>query len=406
MRFFGLFILLLLSRLPLSAADAAPYVRGRILVGHRAGVDDAAVERTLRGHRASVRRQVAALRFSVVDIAEESSEAVVESLRRSGVFAFVERDAYAHTAGDAPNDPSYVSQWHLQRIQSAQAWDVTTGAGSLLVAVVDSGIYPFHPDLAPKLVAGWNFVDMTPDTSDTMGHGTAVAGTLAAATNNGIGIASVNWRSPVLPLVVVDRNDQAAYSEIAAAIQYAADRGARVINVSVGGKSPSVVLQTAVDYAWNKGAVIFASAMNRSTSERHYPAACNRVIAVSATDGADHLAGFSNYGDWITLAAPGANILSTVNGGGYGYWSGTSFASPIVAGVAALCLAVNPDLTNAELVSLLKETADDLGAPGFDTSFGWGRVNAARAVEAARPAVPSMGAGRMTERPYTGRRPR
>jgi subtilisin family serine protease len=281
---------------------------------------------------------------------------------------------------------------------------VTTGGASVLVAVIDSGVYASHPDLAAKLVGGgWNFVEGSADTADTMGHGTAVSGALAAATNNGIGVAGVSWSSPVLPLVVVNRDDVAAYSDIAAAIQYAADRGARIINISVGGKSPSSALQSAVDYAWKKGAVIFASAMNRGTDERYYPAACARVVSVSATDGNDRLAAFSNYGEWITLAAPGTNILSTVDGGGYGYWFGTSFASPIVAGVAALCLAVNPGLTNEELVSLLVETADDLGPPGRDTSFGWGRVNAYRAVMAARPAGNSM-AGTSGGRPSTGGR--
>ena len=138
-----------------------------------------------------------------------------------------------------------------------------------------------------------------------------------------------------------------------------------------------------MDYAWNKEAVIFSSAMNDGTSAPYYPAASNHVVAVSATDNNDQLASFSNYGDWISLAAPGTDILTTMNGGGYGYWYGTSFAAPIAAGVAALCLAVNPALTSDELVSLLEQTADDLGTAGRDPSFGWGRINAYRAVLAA-----------------------
>jgi subtilisin family serine protease len=191
----------------------------------------------------------------------------------------------------------------------------------------------------------------------------------------------------MMPLVVVDENDLAAYSDIAEAIQYAADRGVRVINISIGGAVPSSTLQSAVDYAWSKGALIFASAMNTSSSDPYYPAACNHVMAVSATDGNDRLASFSNYGNWIAIAAPGVSILTTVNGGGYAYWFGTSFSSPIVAGVAALSLAVNPALTNAELVTILEKSADDIGPPpGYGASF-WGRVNAFNAVSAARQAL-------------------
>jgi thermitase len=225
------------------------------------------------------------------------------------------------------------------------------------------------------------------DTSDVLGHGTAVAGVIAAAGNNGIGVAGVSWQSRLMPLVVVDENDLAAYSNIAEAIQYAADRGVRVINISIGGATQSPTLQSAVDYAWSKGALIFASAMNNSASVPYYPAACNHVMAVSATDSNDRLASFSNYGNWIAISAPGTSILTTTNGGGYAYWFGTSFSSPIVAGVAALSLAVNPSLTNAELWTILEKSADDIGPPGYGASFGWGRVNAFTAVTAAWQAL-------------------
>ncbi len=382
----GLVMLITCSLVPLKAADSPNHVPGRLLVGLREGSDPAVRDRVLRWHGATVRRQLPELGCSVIDVAEESSEAVLASLARSGVFAYVERDAYAHTAA-VPDDPSYGSQWHLPRIQSPQAWSVTTGSTSVIVAVIDSGVNGSHPDLAPKLIPGWNFVKHSSDTSDVLGHGTAVAGTVSAASNNHIGVAGVSWASRILPLVAVDENDFAAYSDIAAAIQYAADHGARVINISIGGTTPSVTLQNAVDYAWNKGSVLFASAMNDSVTTPNYPAACSRVAAIAATDMSDQLASFSNYGNWIALSAPGTNILTTT-GGGYGYWNGTSFASPVVAGVAALCLAVNPALTNAAVISILEQTADDLGAPGRDNVFGWGRVNAYRAVSAAQQLLP------------------
>jgi thermitase len=369
------------------AAEPA-YVRGRLLIGYRADSDPAALSRALAGRRASLRRDLPALRLGAVDVPVEAADSILDSLRQTGMFDYVERDYYAHTATD-PNDPSYISQWHLPRIGTPLAWTLSTGSESVVVAVVDSGVYAKHPDLASKLVPGWNFVKRSSDTSDVLGHGTAVAGTVAAATNNQIGVAGVNWGSRIMPLVAVDDRDLAPYSAIAEAIQYAADQGVRVINVSIGGPNASHTLQRAVDYAWSKGALVFASAMNEAVSEPYYPAACVNAIAVSATDRNDRLASFSNFGNWITLAAPGTAILSTADGGGYSFWNGTSFASPIAAGVAALVLSVNPELRNDEVLAILKQTAErpstTAAGAGPDSYFGWGRVNAYRAVLAATP---------------------
>lgn len=373
-----------------AAADLPEHVPGRLLLGTSDSVDSATLDRVLKLHRAAVRRHVPQLGMHVVDVPEEASEAILESLQRTGLFQYVERDHYAQTGSgvETPNDPSYLSQWHLQKIAGPSAWTLNTGSPSVVVAVIDSGVYGQHPDLEPKMVPGWNFVSSNGDTSDVLGHGTAVAGTVAAATNNGIGVAGVSWGSLIMPLVVVDANNFAAYSDIAAAIQYAADHGVRIMNISIGGSSPSEALQNAVNYAWNKGALVFASAMNNSVSTPYYPAACTHAVAVSASDSNDHLASFSNFGRWVTLAAPGTDILTTMNGGGYGYWNGTSFSSPIAAGVAALVLAAKPSLTNQQLLSILTGTADDIGDPGFDSYFGWGRVNASRAVQAVEPLPP------------------
>jgi subtilisin family serine protease len=357
-----------------------------LLVGFRRPSDRTAADRFLLAHRASVRREFPALAAAAIDVPEEISEAVLASLRQSGAFEFVERDYYAHTAAD-PDDPSYVAQWHLPKIGSPLAWSLSTGSPAVTIAVIDSGVFSHHPDLAAKLVPGWNFVKDNADTSDVLGHGTAVAGATAAATNNGIGVAGVNWAARIMPLVAADDSDFAAYSDIAAAIQYAVDRGVRVINISIGGSNPSAALQKAIDYAWSRGGLIFAAAMNQAVSTPYYPAACPHVVAVSATDSNDRLASFSNYGSWITLAAPGTGILTTANGGGYSYWNGTSFASPIVAGVAALVLSVNPELTNQQVLDILERAADRPAGAGSapDAYYGWGRVNAYRSVLAAEP---------------------
>src|SRR5205085_11926954 len=147
------------------------------------------------------------------------------------------------------------------------------------------------------------------------------------------------------------------YSDIASAITYAADHGVRIINASMAGSTASSTLQSAVDYAWSKGTVLFASAGNNSSSAPMYPAACNNVLAISATEPTDTLASFSNYGSWIKLSAPGDNILTTNDGGGYGAWWGTSFSSPIAAAVGALALSANPSLTASQLVTLLEQNS-------------------------------------------------
>lgn len=383
----GLFVCEILSMVA-HAADPPDHVLGRLLAVGHPGIDQNRRRTALQVRGAKVSREIPALDLEVLDVPEESSEAILQSLRATGLFDAVERDSYAHLAalpGNLPNDPSYGRQWHLPQISAPQAWTVTTGAAAIVVAVIDSGADSTHLDLAHKIAPGWNFLTNDADTTDQVGHGTAVAGTIAAASDNGIGVAGVIWSGQIMPLVAVDATGFASYSNMAAAIQYAADHGARVINISIGGNNPSSVLQSAVDYAWSRSAVVFAAAMNDSSTTPNYPAACNHAVAVSATDSNDALASFSNYGNWISLAAPGNNILTTSMGGGYGYWSGTSFSSPIVSGVAALVLAVNPSLTPAALVTLLEETADSPVASGFGPSLGWGRVNAYKAVMSALP---------------------
>jgi hypothetical protein len=322
--------------------------------------------------------------MSVLNVQPASEDAVRKRLEATGLFEYIERDALAEGAA-IPNDPSYPSQWHLPKVQAPAAWDLQQGSSALTIAVIDSGVDTTHPDLAGRLIAGWNFVTNSPDIVDNTGHGTGTTGVVAAATNNATGVAGVNWQSKIMPLVVLDSSNYASYSRIASAIYWAADHGARIINISIGGSMASFTLQNAVDYAWSKGAVVFASAMNNSANVRYYPAACNNVVAVSATDKNDNKASWSNFGNWIALSAPGASILTTARGGGYAYKSGTSFASPMAAAVASLVLSAKPSLAPAELVAALQTNADDLGTPGKDDLFGYGRVNAWKAVSAVIP---------------------
>ena len=365
-------------------APNSEHVAGRLLVQRRLGASASRTAQAFARFGARVQREIPQIRVSAVQVPEPAAAAISAALMRTGLFTYVEPDGVAHSGQTTvnPNDPQFLSQWHLATIQAPSGWSVTTGAGSVTIAVIDSGVEPTHPDLVSKLVPGWNFLTGTSNAADDLGHGTAVAGTAAAATDNALGVAGVSWGNTIMPLVVLDSSDYASYSNIASAITYAADHGIRIMNISIGGSSPSSTLQSAVNYAWNKGAVIFASAMNFSTSTPYYPAACTNVIAVSATDSNDTLASFSDYGSWIDLSAPGNNILTTQTGASYGYWYGTSFSAPIAAATAALVLSRNPSLSNSALVSLLESNSDTLpvGSAGWNQYFGWGRVNVYKAL--------------------------
>jgi len=355
--------------------------KSQLLAQPRWGANPTDVNRAVQTAGAQFDHTISAINVHVLRVPPAAIQHVQQALQKSGLFTFIEQDQVARTTA-IPNDPYFSAAWHLYRIQATSAWDISTGSNAITIAVVDSGVDSANPDLAPKVVPGWNFLTGTNNTADTFGHGTAVASVAAAATNNGIGVAGVAWANPVMPVVVVNSAGSASYSDLASGITYAADHGARIINVSVAGSSSSSTLQSAVNHAWTKGAVVIAAAGNSSTSSPYYPAACNNAVAVSSTSSADTLSYFSNFGNWVDIAAPGESIPITSQGG-YGYWSGTSFSAPITSGVAALMLSANSGLSASTLVSLLENSADDIGAAGFDSSFGWGRVNAYRAVAAA-----------------------
>jgi len=380
---------IIVSALPGLSQVVPDHVSGRILVQRTRNADKTSVERAYSEHGAKVVGSLPELNIDILSVPEETASATRRSLEAKGLFTFAEPDGVARGGGSpiTPNDPDFPSQWHLSTIQGPAAWGLTVGSSSVPIAMIDSGVDSTHPDLTSKVIPGYNFLTLTTNTADDLGHGTATAGTAAAASNNATGITGVNWLSPIMPLVVLDSTDYASYSNIASAIDYAVAAGVRIINISIGGSTSSSTLQSAVNYAWSKGAVIFASAMNNSTSAPYYPAACEYVLAVSATEPTDTLAGFSNYGSWISLSAPGDNIFTTIEGGGYEYWYGTSFSSPIAAATAALALGINPSLTAQGLVTLLEENSDQVGGPGFSQYFGWGRINAYRVAVAAQASI-------------------
>ena len=282
-----------------------------------------------------------------------------------------------------PNDPYFSGQWHLSKIEAPAAWDSARAAG-VLVGVCDTGVFGAHPDLAPILRGdlGWNAVSNSSDWSPVAGHGTLVSGAVAAATNNVTGVAGVGWGANVIPVRISNTTDGNAYiSDAAKCIQYSADKGARVINLSYRMASFSSI-DSAAAYARQRGAVTLVAAGNDGVNPG-WPEFAN-FLAVGATTSMDTKASYSNYGAYVDIAAPGSNIQTTYVSGGYGGASGTSLASPVAAGVVALIFGANPGLSAAQAESVLRDSADDLGAAGEDPEFGSGRVNARKAVALAR----------------------
>jgi len=284
-----------------------------------------------------------------------------------------------------PNDTYWSSQWSLPQIQAPDAWEINTGSTSVVIAVIDTGVDLAHPDLDDKIVPGHDFVNDDDDPQDDFGHGTHVSGIAAAETNNRLGVAGISWGARIMPVKVLDYSGTGTYYDVADGIVWAADQGAHILNMSLGGPQPSSVLEDAVNYAWDKGAVLVAAAGNDGTNWPIYPAAYQNVIAVAATDRNDQPAYFSNYGHYIGVAAPGVDILSTFPDG-YLSWQGTSMASPHVAGLAALVFSVDESQTNAAVRQRIEQTADDLGSPGWDEYYGYGRINSYRALSGAPPA--------------------
>jgi thermitase len=368
----------------------APHVPGRILVKFKARATRA---RQLRAHAEALHdgvllHRVPRVGIEVVRVPADRMAAAIAAYRANPNVAYAEPDYVAQGAYD-PDDAYYASdQYGPQQIEADQAWDLSTGDGGVVVAVVDSGADFGHPDLQGKLIAGWDCVNEDDDPADDHGHGTHVAGIVGASTDNGEGIAGVGFETSVMAVKVLDETNSGSYSDIAQGIIYAADHGAHVINLSLGGYTDSSTLWDAVEYAWGQGALLVGAAGNGCSSNPFYPAAYEHVMAVSATDANDGFWSMSNYGDHISVCAPGDDVYSTdwdAGASGYRYRSGTSQAAPHVSGVAALLLAQDGTRTNTALWSTIEDTADDLWEAGWDAYFGHGRVNAYAALSSAPP---------------------
>lgn len=398
------FAFVLLAVLATSQAiEAAPgsneYVADEVLVSFKPGSDVASVA---RGVSARADRQTL-MGVWVLKVPAGKVETVVNALSRNPNVEFAEPNGIATLFAD-PNDPydnttcynsskhGCVTQWGWAKIQAYQAWDLTTGASSVRVAVVDTGIDNSHPDL-PAVVAQRDFINNDNNAEDDNGHGTHVAGTIGALTNNNTGVAGTNWNVGLVAAKALNASGSGSYTAISDAIKWSADNGAKVINLSLGGSIPSKTLENAVKYAWNKGTVLACAAGNSGVSSKSYPAAYTNCIAVAATDQNDAKASFSNYGsNWVDVAAPGVAILSTMPNSQvylntqYGYYqnydslNGTSMATPHVAGLAGLIWATGNCTTATCVRNRIESNTDAISGTG--TYWSKGRINAFKAISA------------------------
>lgn len=380
---------------PDNASPASDFPSQQILVKFKPGTslpEAAQIHRQLGGQ---VKETIPGIGIQVVTVPNGQAVAKAKAYSSNAKVAYAEPDFAAEAVG-SPDDPYFGLQWGLTKIEASQAWDMTAGSPSINIAILDTGVDPDHPDLANKVISS---VDFTHSASldDVYGHGTHVAGIAAAMTNNAVGVAGLGYSSTIMNVKVLSDAGAGAYSWIASGIVWATDNGAEVINMSLGGSFASSVLEDAINYAWSKGVVVVAAAGNNGDTAPMYPAYYTNCIAVAATDANDARASWSNYGDWVDVAAPGMSIYSTLKNDGYGYKSGTSMASPHVAGLAALVFTTVSDANgdgklNDEVRNLIEATCDDIGLSGI----GYGRINAAQAV-GSDPVPPGAITGQVTD---------
>ncbi|MFP5502500.1 MAG: S8 family serine peptidase [Candidatus Sericytochromatia bacterium] len=372
-----------------AAAPEAPAPMRAFNVGAPAG-EEAIIVRMKEGHEQQVRetwfgktltRQLLLARTHVMTVDASEREATLARLRQDPAVEYAEPDIRMYAFG-SPSDPSYNQQWALPKMQIPQAWD--TSEGGPVVAVVDTGVDYNHPDLQGQIVKGRDFANNDNDPMDDLGHGTHVAGSIAAATNNGTGIAGVAPKSKVLAVKVLGAQGGGDASDIAEGIVYAADQGAKIINLSLGAPQDSYTVKQAVEHAQSKGALVVSAAGNDGKTTKNYPAAYPGVIAVGSTAEDDSRSHFSQYGSWLTVAAPGSQIYSTMPNGEYKSMDGTSMASPHVAAVAALVLAKQPDWTAEQVREAVINSGDPVD--GFQADIR--RVDASKALAAAGGTAP------------------
>lgn len=381
-----------------SYAVSDGHIPGHVVVKFKENVTAKDKDTEIKKNNAAILNHIQALDTFVLSVPANAEERVINALSHNPKVEFAELDYVAEAFG-IPNDPSFSKQWGFENtgqpidgvvgtvdadIDGPTAWDTTVG--NIAVAVLDTGIDQDHEDLAGKIMLQKNFSD-SPTIDDLYGHGTHVSGIISANTNNSIGVAGGCPDCRLFNGKVLNDSGSGAYSWIANGIIWAADNGAKVINMSLGGSTRSSMMENAVNYAWNKGVVLVAAAGNSNNPSKTYPGAYARVIAVAATNNLDRKASFSSYSSqWVDVAAPGEDIFSTfpnhsyvINKSlGYDFASGTSMATPMTSAVVGLLWSTSYNTSNVTVRNRLESTADHI--PGTGMYWIKGRINAATAV--------------------------
>lgn len=358
-------------------SSASSYQKDELIITFRAGTTEAEKQNLLKKHNLKEINQMKNDQFVLVETKNQDLQNVARQLVQSNKVEYVEPNTKVKRKF-VPRETYYSKQWHLPKIDAPKAWDVSKGNAGVIVAVIDGGAQKDHPDLKQNIVSPYNMVNKStnyvPDD-----HGTHVAGIIASALNDR-GTIGVAPNTKIMPINVF-KGEEADMFTVSKAIEYATNKGADIINLSLGGASYSSAVDYAVQYASSKGLTIVAASGNEKSSKNTYPAAYKNVIGVSATNTKDQLASFSNYGKYIDVAAPGENIVSTGARSDFIIMNGTSMSAPIVSGVAALILAQNPFLKGAEVEKIIKNSSVDIGKKGWDIHFGYGKVNAYKALQ-------------------------
>jgi subtilisin family serine protease len=384
---------------PVRESSTVPrYDPNRIAVTVKRGTSLQKVREIAARAGTTVEEAVPKLNAYLLGVDPERRAEALRSLRSSSAVASAAQELISEALDTTPDDSDWPLQEGLRVAGFPKAWDVTRGSGRVVVAVLDSGVDSHQADLRGALVPGRDFVNSDADPADDQGHGTAVAGVIAARANNHEGAAGICWRCSVMPVKVLDSHGSGDDTLIAAGIVWAVDHGAQVINMSLGGPATSEQLSAAVGYAADKGVIVVAAAGNSGSATPFYPAADSRVLSVAGTTFSDRRYSWSNFGSWVNVAAPGCNVAPVLSGG-YGWFCGTSSATPLVTGLVALELSATPTASREQIESALLRAAVPL-----PNVVQYGRIDAGRTLSllpTAEQASPATAVFRGTIGPRT-----